>query len=387
MATEGKTFDPLLVDLNLTSTIDLHKKTTDYLSVVEQYDDEVVISNTKWYNECTPDPIISDATFFTELNNGEFKVASNNAGGVKLDTVTTEKKLDNKNIKDQLTSSQRLIKDDAGNPKVDGNRVAVQIQVTVPNSTGTDTTVETREVYADIVETPDKELTLNLQDTIGFDDLETEFVMFWLDKFRSSHSKIQENVKSSLSGKDTHYFADFSESIGQLENVESIKDTSTIWQWDVSSAILPKPTPHNSIVDYIVTDETRDLELEMTGKLNTVYRRNMISLIDDASTDTIKTFIVTSPVTSHGVNLTVDTEHYTRMKNVQSDISSIIIDYLGGSESLHRVLMHIKDHKNNQTIDKIRINMKIETQRVDVDILKNKIPKLQSTLTNDSSLS
>lgn len=394
MSEDAKTFDPYLVDSNINSTIDIQKKTSNYVDVISEYDDEVVISNTKWYNECTPDPVTDDIDFYLQLNNKTFKVLENNRGGLKLEDITTEDKLDKKNIKDELTNVQRLVTDESGNPKKSGDNVSARIDVIVPNENGTSSTVETKEIQVPITPEYDKEVEVNLQSEVGYDDLEVEFVMYWLDKFRCAHRQVQADVRDSLSSEDVHYYMDFSESIGQLENVDFLGDGSTTIQpFDQDSILVPPPVVHNSVVDYILTDQTKELSTEFSKKTSSLFRRNMIKLQDDASTDEINTdstkeTVVSLSTAPHGINLIPDTQHKSRMNNVRSDIVSIIKEFLG-EDGLDRVYRYMKNEgsdSNRQTVPKVQINMKIESSRVDVDLFKNKIQPLTTTSTNSACL-
>lgn len=394
MSEEAKTFDPYLVDSNVSSTIDIQKKTSNYVDVISEYDDEVVISNTKWYNECTPDPITSDIDFFLQLNNKTFKVLDNNKGGLKLESITTDKDLDKKNIKDELTNVQRLVTDESGNPKKSGDNVSARIDVIVPDDNGTSFTTETKEIQVPITPEYDKDVDINLQSEVGYDDLEVEFVMYWLDKFRSAHHQVQSDVKDNLSSEDAHYYMDFSESIGQLENVDFLGDSSTTIQpLDMDSELIPPPVMHNSVIDYILPDQTKELSTEFSKKTSALFRKNMIKLQEDASTDEINTdatkeTIISLSTAAHGINLIPDTQHRSRMNNVRSDVVSIIKEFLGedGLDRVYRYIKNFGSDTNRQTVPKVQINMKIESSRVDVDLFKNKIQPLTTTSTNSACL-
>lgn len=387
--------DPYMIDINLVSSLDMLKQLTDYVEILDKFPDETALNHLFWHLNSHSDPISSKIDFFKRLNNGEIKL-NGDVNGVKQ-TKTTEKKIQNKNIRDQLEPSHQLITKDGtfiGEPKVESNKADVNIYKTKKqwdlvnkdadhvnsNSEWKTENMETKFHKIDVEDrTAFQQTDSTYSEEFGMSDMSAWFVLWWMEKFRVAHDVVKRDLREVL-GEDNEFFVNFSESVGQLKNIKDSYNTSTIAVGDVDVAALQEdsiPTTIAGVARYCTKQETNTLADELSKKTNHLYRKNIFSHCDDSSRDVIVNKLLELPVNSHGCNLIHDAEHPKRMTRFVSTVREEIRTHLQG---LYDVLELLSNRENYMTVGKPRqIMMKVEGFTHSVDLLKNRIESYEKT--------
>ena len=199
---------------------------------------------------------------------------------------------------------------------------------------------------------------------IANEDKNGEFIAWWLDKYRKCHLKVKEILSERLSIEDT-ILQEISESVGFL-----------FYQWQYPQSRYTHyadefmqdttPVPYNSIIDDKLEMETRTNIVQLSNRVESLFKRNMQQII--------KTGEVAAD--AHKENLVTDHYHYERLKKNQPEINENIANVLGGT---YTVLSWLTMNKLNN-IQKIVPGVHevvIENSKEEVDILLNKIQTLQ----------
>jgi len=200
-----------------------------------------------------------------------------------------------------------------------------------------------------------------------------EFILFWINKYQTAHEAVKIELDKIL-GDNNVFFKDFSESIGSLKYIEFLKERSTLSIIDTDSAILDIPAQYNAAMYRLMDVNTKTTTLVLSKLTNAVFKQNIVQLGEpqkqefDGTTTDIQTVGFSDQ--THGVNLSVDYEHYKRMKGVAADITELIqTDLQGLFKAISFIDMHIEEQDvKNQTIVK-----NIEDAQVKVDFLGKKI--------------
>ena len=121
--------DPMLIDINLVSSIGFQKHMTDYVDMLLTFPDEVMANIVYWHTYSHSDPTSSKIEFFKQLNNKELKTKEPE-NNTNIPNKTTEEKLYNKNIRDQLLPNQFLSTSDGiyGEPEVSGETTKTKVK-------------------------------------------------------------------------------------------------------------------------------------------------------------------------------------------------------------------------------------------------------------------
>jgi len=388
--------DPFRIDINLMSSVDLQKQLTSYVELLIAFPDETAANSMFWHTDAHSDPISSKIDFFKLLNSNELKVSGNADGSKKI--KTTEQDLKNKNIRDQIGKTQHVVTDTGnkyGKPEVSNGIAETRVYKTektwkenIPGQTHENANGEwvTTQLPPEEKEHPVVEPTeyqnkeTTLQEKFGMKDMSAWFMLWWIEKFNTTHPVIKDQLINLL-GEDNEYFVKFSESVGQLKNYDDAKDTSTlpINDLDVSSNLeesVPNVLP--GIAKYCTKPETESLAFDLSRKTNKIYRNNMFSMCDNSSKDTVVQKIYPDVSESHGCNLIQDFYHPYRMLLYVDTIREQVQSHLKG---LYDVLELLSDRENHMVVGKPKqIIMKVEQFTTSVNLLKNKIR--QYTLTD-----
>ena len=382
------------IDINLTSSLDFQKNLTDYISVITNFPEEVVISNVYRHTDSHSDPITSKIQFFKNLNAGDLAVKEHIEGSVS--TKADIDSLRNKNIRDQLSRDQHI-------STASGNKYDK------PNMIGDDTVKVVYRVKHRVWEPIDPENTdvnangrwvedvkmiegeqpvivssnttdTELAQTAGMKDMSPWFVLHWMEKFYTAHETIKSDLIELL-GDDNEYFVKFSESVGQLKNIKSAEDTSTLPLWDETvEALSTIPCIITPVAKYCIREETLNFSEEISKRTNALYRQNMRNIQDDPSKDIPKHKQIVFSTMSHGINNVCDSSHRTRVYNFIDTVREAIQEHLKG---LYDVLELLSNRVNHMMAAKPKeINMKVEDYTVSVDLLKNKIKSYDKELTD-----
>ena len=388
--------DPMLIDINLVSSIGFQKHMTDYVDMLLTFPDEVMANIVYWHTYSHSDPTSSKIEFFKQLNNKELKTKEPE-NNTNIPSKTTEEKLYNKNIRDQLLPNQFLSTSDGiyGEPEVNGETTKTKVkpytkiwesvqgdQEITSDGNWTIQNEEPAENQAPVVDrTQFQQEEIELQDTFGMEDMSAWFKLWWMEKFNSSHEIIKRDLRELL-GDDNEYFVNFSESVGQLKNLTDTQNTSTTPVIDANvEAFGDKSLPNiiPGVAAYITKPENVGLAAEISTLTNKTFRTNIMTHMDDCSRDEVVPLLAELPVNPHGCNLIHDSEHPKRMSQFIETVREEIENHLKG---LYDVLELLSNRENYIVMAKPRqILLKVEQFTKCVDLFKNKIKSF--TLTDE----
>lgn len=386
-----------MIDINLTSSIDIQTNMTDYVDLLVEFANECALNSNYTHTKSHSDPITSQINFFKDLNDNSIKL-KDNKDGVKKRNVTG-KQLINKNYRDQLPPEKHL-KTKSGNkygePKTIGSN---KVETYTTNTKRTwvakdgdpensqsvgewkmeETTKDSKHDVAPLLNV--QKSPPEIESTFGMEKMNSWFKMWWIEKFRTSHQIIRDNLKDLL-GSNNEYFVNFSESIGQLKNLTDTYNTSTLPVWDTEvnaygkDYSIPQTTP--SIGGYGMQPEQHAYCDQLSLHTNKIFRENISGMMEDASKDALTTSVMPSfTIMSHGNNLTSDDRHAARMTGCIEVVHDALRDHLKG---LYDVLELLSNKENYMMTGKPKqIQMKVERFTCSVDLLKNRIKSYNLT--------
>ena len=392
------TLDPFIIDINLVSSTDLQKRLSDYTSLLTAFPDETALNSLYWHTDSHSDPVTSKIDFFKRLNSGSIKLKDNNDGVVKDKSSPAD--IRNKNIRDQLGDNSHLSTSSGGlygEPVISGNNVDIvekrydkEWKPLSPDQTHSNANAEwsianiVSDKKQEIIIPPleDQYVDIELESAFGMKDMSAWFISWWIEKFRTAHEVVKRDLIELL-GDDNEYLVDFSESVGQLKNLDMYEDTSTLPTWDDDVEVIVNhsiPSTTSSIALYCASEDSKQLINDLAKETNRVYRKNIRQMIEDPSRDTPKLNMIT-PVdyckSSHGQNFVSDYPHSSRMIIFIEIIHTAIQEHLKG---LWKVLELISNRENIMVQGKpAQISLKVEEFTHTVDLLKNKIKKYSAT--------
>jgi hypothetical protein len=383
------TIDPHAIDISIATSIDFQIHLTDYVKLFKDYANECAVCSRYRHTYAHSDPVTSQINFFKEMNSGELGIKDAPDGVKKRDV--TDDALMNKNYRDQIPDNLQ-IKTSSGNkygkPSVSGKNITTTATTTTrkwvsqSGDINNSQSVGKWEVETVTKETP-KEITpvLDIQKTppeldatYGMDKMTPAFKLWWFEKFLTAHEIVKRDLAAAL-GENNVYFKNFSESVGQLRNLDVVYDTSTLPLWDTELNTYDNYSTPNTIpgiAEFCVAPETTTLAKQLCKNTNISFRENMIGLRENASKDTLETNgVMAFPGMSHGGNLVTDTGHLARMGNSVDAVEDAIKDHLKG---LYDVLDLLSNKENYKYVGKpVPIEMKVEKFTVQVDSLKNRV--------------
>lgn len=378
------------MDLNVMSSSDMLAQMSDYIDTLLTFPNEQTLNIIYWHINSHSDPITSKIDFFKKLNSGEIQIKDNPDGAKKRELDPD--KFKNVNFRAQLPDGMNVSSESGdiyGSVAYDAGSGTIPATSTTTTRTWKSQTDD--DVHADgewVVEAatkPEKKPVtklLDIQDTgpelkstFGMNDMTAWFKMWWIEKFKTAHEVVKRDLRELLGG-DNEYFVNFSESVGQLKNITDAWDASTLPIWDLNveayGAQYSTPSVIPGVGAYNTKMNSKVLSTQLSKHTNTVFRSNLIELMDDPSRDAIIPGPIASfSTTSHGVNLVSDFMHPSRLTGAVGDIQEAIEAHLKG---LYKVLELISNKSNNMMQSKHRqILMNVEGSTTAVDTLKNKI--------------
>lgn len=355
-----KTTDPHIIDMHVTNCADMQQGLTDFIQTLNDFPTETVISNIYQYNKVTTDSIYADIEFYTQLEQASLPI-KDNIKGAKTQFLDNTPSISM--LYSSLAKDEKLVLDDTGNPTLRSNNTEVLV-----------TTNSDNRIWRKIDTNINADLA-TLPVTTGLDSLTTWFLMYWLDRYRVSHKIVRDVVLEQL--PNSVYYNNFSESIGCLKNIEFINTSTTTDLTDSSMNDGNIPYVYPGTINYIATDNTKRVSMEMSKQTNFLYRKNIVRVLKDP---------YDKPGNSnepHGADLVTDELHYDRMKDSIRDIHTTLQNTL---QDMYRVLIFTSNNINSLKVPAIIYNQYIEGMRVDLDLLKNKAKKILSTRTIDNTL-
>ena len=355
-----KTTDPHVIDMHVTNCVDMQQGLTDFIQTLNSFPTETVISNIYQYNKVTTDSIYADIEFYTQLEQAALPISDNIKGSKTLYSNNTPSI---SMLYSSLGKEEKLVLDATGNPTLRSNNTEVLV-----------TTNSNNRIWRKIDTKINTDLS-GLPRATGLESLTTWFLMYWLDKYRVSHQKVKDIVLEQL--PNSVYYNKFSESIGCLKNIEFIHTSTTKDLTDTSMDGGNIPYVYPGTINYIASDNTKRVSMEMSKQTNFLFRKNVMRVLKDP---------YDQPGDSnkpHGADLVTDELHYDRMKSSVRDIHTVLQNTL---KDMYRVLIFTSNNINSLKVPAVIYNQYIEGMRVDLDILKNKAKKILSTRTIDNVL-
>jgi hypothetical protein len=365
-----------LVNVDLANTLDFHIATTNHLKIIQKYSNDIATYYIYNHIKHTADPITSQVDFFLNLNYDRLDLKTDQRGTfnpkVMRDTITGYKlsKLDT-----LLNPTEVWIRSDDGLPERRTEVGAVSSYHAIDLLTQKDKWYIFTE---DIDKTVKKNLN-KLQNKYGSGKMPFELLQYWYEKLRTSHDKIREDYKALLLTEgitsDDDIFTDLSDTIGSLARLNESVDPELVpitieRNFDTFGEHISTLPP--SITDKLTTS-MQEYNGEMTEKVNTLFRININipGIIQSLA----------SPDTAHQSNLMSDILHKKRMSAANEELNGLIAESLGKSYAL---LFYLRNRRNIQQATSPTFETVIENSIVQVDMLKNRIERLNKAIGNQA---
>lgn len=341
-----KTVNPEMVDVCHTTNPKLTSIFTSYQKVLNIFPMESLISYTNNYNRHVHDPVTAEKQFYIDLNNQE-------EPAIKLEYID--------------------------NPKIDHD---IFSEDEYWNTHDYDVQGLKDDIYSDDPNYPfqlpseKRSEEANLKEVLNKN---TEFILFWVEKFRCIHetvkseiySEIPQNTPGGLYNKDNVYFNNFNESMFHLRDHVYVNERSTNSLMDKPNAKQP-PHVYNVCQMNNVDADTYDTADELTAKSTLKFKKNMSGIVADIKKDEkIIKFHMEFPDTntsslsgshmtndswhaehdtgaSHGNNAVTDTKHPERIKANLDTIQGKMNEILGDMKRVFDFLNKNTRHNTEQ---------------------------------------
>lgn len=375
-----KTDLPDYLDVDFANSLDLHIACSDMINHLDKYANQQALiylwNNTKH----AADPIEAQAQFFNDLNNN---------------SLTLKEKAVSKNIDVDyfaklntfLEPSEVWVYDEEGN--IDQNEDGEYHVFNLATK---------REDYIAYPEKTDvivKNRLDRVDEIYGAENLDENFLLFWVEKFRKCHTEVKDKVKNFVGVDQQSYFAEFSDSIGLITRAQEAFDERLIPSWDFNFEILKVnlgteeiaavPSVTNPVIDDKLDNGTKILHKDMAKRTNHIFRRNLKTLIEGTNYKGYGK--VSNSNLPHGEDLVTDFNYLSQMSNALiTDLNGSIANKI--VPGLYKLLTFIKlqNSNNEQKITNNVFNLVIENNIERVDVLKNKLNAVTKFTTNDDVL-
>jgi len=347
-AIPSKTGVPDIVNNKLTNTVDFHIASTNFNSILKSYINFLALS--KYYDSLKyePDPITAEATFWEELANSN----------INLQTFAKNPKATKylSRLEINLNDGEFLKLNETGDPLIYVNATGNLIAETTEGREIPLTKDDSEKVNTQLEE-------IKTSFDIGNEDLNGEFIAWWLDKYRKCHSKVKEVLQEKLNIEDT-ILQEVSESVGFISYQYLTPQGRYMHYADEDSD--PTPFPFNSIIDDKLELDTRKNILGLSRRTEAIFKRNIQQVITTPHLGDVP----------HGENLVTDHFYYKRLKENQPEINEIVAVTLGGAYKLLIWLTTNKVSNKQKTVPGV-FELVVENSKEEVDLLLNKIETLK----------
>lgn len=189
--------------------------------------------------------------------------------------------------------------------------------------------------------------------------LETEFQLYWIDQYNSTHPKVKEELQNTINVEDT-ILQSFSDCMGCIFRVDENIDSRYIPMNDVNvEAYLPSPFP-STLEDKLnvnVSTNSRTTNVKCSNLFNEV----MSTLYEDDTQDQ-----------PHQGNLTTDYFHIQRITENKPELMQIVAERVAEVFDVMVYLMSYK-YNNLQKTFPATFDVNVEGENVNVDTLGNKV--------------
>jgi len=354
---------PLLIENNITNTVDLYVAATNFVRVADDFANELAAYLMFKHYQAANDPITDTSKLFTQLNDKSLKVKKNIAGGqdAKVKKILTTA------IDPKLIKGAEIWKTDAEGAILTDIKNNQTRYKAYNKKTKTDRWVT---VTKDVIRQVEQKVR-NLKSTYGFKDMKEEFLLHWIERFYTAHDAMKAMILENMSSKEKHYFQPLCDSIGSMfrmdkdhgYNLSSIDLSLNDTTYETSGV---HPIPHSPIIDDKIDQEHKRFSVDSVKKTGPVFRNNMKHILEEHS----------SSKTPHKQNLIPDKEHWTRMtgggdQSLVQEATGKISDAMG---DVYRVISYIRTAQpdfNKQKVKLLQIELAVEQTLVKVDLVGN----------------
>lgn len=201
-----------------------------------------------------------------------------------------------------------------------------------------------------------------------FENLEPEFILFWMRKLINSNPKVLDGVRASINIEDTT-LQTLSDCIGNIIDQDIVIDSRYTPMFDINFE-SNTPVPYNSILDNKINFDYKKNVIEGSLKVNSLFNQNIFNIVQQSS-----------PNTSHGGNLVTDFTHINRIVENKPTFYENITSRLKGSYETYTFLQNYK-LLNNQFIINVNFIKDVEGKSITVDLKNNKIESSKGKTTN-----
>ena len=371
------TGEHLFVDNNSTNTVEFFAAANSHLDLVKKYTNDLAIQNIWKYSSHTHDPITKQAEFFNQVSQNLHKLKNNEEGSIdaKVNDILA------KRIGLTLSDDEAFLVTNTGeletrvNPET--SLTEVLVISTAPLKEGEKPARRYIPIEENVVDEIDKIKDM-LTDSYGATVMPEEVVLYWIEKYRTSHDKVKEEFIKLVPQLNKSIFQNYSDLVGYMTRIEESLDRFTIPLNDIKlerhDDIICNV--YNPIIEDKIDVPTKNLIYEMTKHVETQFRQNIQNIVVAHGASTV----------AHGENLVSDYRHWHRLRDVVTDFSSTVERDLG---YLYTIIefANISEDDNSQVALKNANTLQVEKSLVDIDLLQNKIQALQKNTTNAQVLS
>lgn len=231
------------------------------------------------------------------------------------------------------------------------------------------------ELYNDFTNTKQKNDPISAEANFWKDNinkitnLPPEFVVYWLDKFETTHPKVKEELKSNTNIEETIY-QNFGDPITNIFRQDENISARYIPFDDIDFEANP-PSPLTPILQDKLNVNIQTNILNSSTKVNSLFNNNINKLYDGSKQDQ-----------AHQSNLTTDYLHLQRLTENKPELLELVADYLG---DLYEILLYIFNYKLNniQKVFPATFNVNVEGKETEVDTLGNQVQKEKKYNTKD----
>ncbi|NBO36625.1 hypothetical protein EBU91_03715 [bacterium] len=146
----------------------------------------------------------------------------------------------------------------------------------------------------------------------GFSSMKTDFVIFWLDKFKTAYTEVKDKFRFEV-GSGV-YFRNTSDVVGLLTRMTNYADNSTELLSDRDMKNLPVPVLYGSSLENKISPNAKVVNSSLSKATNTVFRYSCFNIQEKISDNTL----------AHGQNLIPDYNHYARMMQIVNGLTQKI---------------------------------------------------------------
>lgn len=212
----------------------------------------------------------------------------------------------------------------------------------------------------------------------GFAGLKTDFVVYWLDKFKTSYSEVQDKLRFEIGGGGT-YFRNASDSVGLLARMTNYANNSTELLSDRDIQNLPVPVLYGSSMENKISPNAKVINMSLSKATNTLFRYSSFNIQEKISENTL----------AHGQNLIPDYNHYERMMRIVNNLTQKVRQEF---KDFYRVLEFYSSYNasdpesNIQVVPPTVITTLIEGQPQYQTLLRSRASDILTSFTNQRAL-